>query len=95
MKKLGRIQGGAGQRVRGGTHSHYNRTFTDLDRRQRNTVGWECVQIAIDELLPPDLRRSSLTRGPAPVTGFLRRAVAFYAWVRCRLAPSWESPSSS
>src|SRR6476469_2587409 len=30
VKKLGRIQGGAGKRIFGG-HSHYNRTFTDRD----------------------------------------------------------------
>src|SRR5436190_6215944 len=29
VKKLGRIEGGAGKRVRGGTHSHYVRSFTD------------------------------------------------------------------
>jgi hypothetical protein len=29
VKKLGRIVGGAGKRVRGGTHSHYNASYTD------------------------------------------------------------------
>jgi transposase len=43
VKKLGRIQGGAGKRVRGGGQ-HYSASFTDRD----NTVGWEYVHIAID-----------------------------------------------
>src|SRR5438132_5653591 len=40
VKRLGRIQGGAGWRVRGGPQ-HYNPTFTDQEGRRRNTVGWE------------------------------------------------------
>ena len=48
VKRLGRIKGGAGWRVRGGPQ-HYNRTFTDRDGKRRNTVGWEYVHIAIDD----------------------------------------------
>jgi transposase InsO family protein len=78
VKKLGRIQGGAGKRVRGGTHSHYNPTFTDREGRRRNTVGWECVHIAIDdatrlayaEVLPDEKATTAVA--------FLRRALAFY-----------------
>jgi transposase InsO family protein len=78
VKKLGRIQGGAGKRVRGGTHSHYNPTFTDREGKRRNTVGWECVHIAIDdatrlayaEVLPDEKATTAVA--------FLRRALAFY-----------------
>jgi transposase len=48
VKKLGRIEGGAGWRVRGGVQ-HYNRTRTDRDGKARRTVGWEYVHIAIDD----------------------------------------------
>ena len=79
VKKLGRIEGGAGKRVRGGTHSHYNRSYTDAAGRRRNTVGWEYVHVAVDdfsrlayvEVLPDE-------KG-ATAVGFLRRALAFFA----------------
>src|SRR5438477_1960922 len=48
VKKLGRIVGGAGWRVRGGGQ-HYNRTYTDKDGRRRTTVGYEYVHIAVDD----------------------------------------------
>jgi transposase InsO family protein len=78
-KKLGRIQGGAGKRVRGGGLNHYQPTFTDQDGQRRTTVGWEYVHIAIDdhsrlayaEVLPDEKATTALA--------FLRRAVAFFA----------------
>jgi transposase InsO family protein len=78
VKKLGRIQGGAGWRVRGGPQ-HYNRHVTDRDGKRRGTVGWEFVHIAIDdysrlayaEVLPDEKATTAI--------GFLRRAVGFYA----------------
>jgi transposase InsO family protein len=48
VKKLGRIEGGAGWRVRD-RKQHYNRTFTDLEGKRRHTVGWEYVHVAIDD----------------------------------------------
>ena len=77
VKKLGRIVGGAGWRVRGGAQ-HDNRTFTDKHGHRRTTVGYEFVHIAVDdysrlayaEVLPDE-------KGTTAV-GFLRRAVAFY-----------------
>ena len=48
VKKLGRIQGGAGWRVRGGAQ-HYNPTYTDKNGKKRNTVGYEYVHIAVDD----------------------------------------------
>jgi transposase InsO family protein len=79
VKKLGRIQGGAGKRVRGSVWQHYNPTYTDKAGRRRNTVGWEYVHIAVDdhsrlayaEVLPDEKATTAI--------GFLRRAVAFYA----------------
>ena len=78
VKKLGRIEGGAGKRVHGGGKRHYRPTFTDLDGHRRHSVGWEFVHIAVDdhsrlayaEVLPDQKATSAI--------GFLRRAVAFY-----------------
>jgi transposase InsO family protein len=78
VKKLGRIQGGAGKRVRGGTHSHYNPTFTDRAGRRRNTVGWDAIHIAIDdatrlayaEVLPDEKATTAVA--------FLGRALRFF-----------------
>jgi transposase len=78
VKKLGRIQGGAGKRIRGGG-THYNPQATDAAGIRRNTVGWECVHIAVDdatrlayaEVLPDEKAMTAI--------GFLRRAIAFYA----------------
>jgi transposase InsO family protein len=79
VKRLGRIQGGAGKRVRDGLRKHYNPTRIDAEGRRRLTVGWEFVHIAIDdhsrlayaEVLPDEKTQTAI--------GFLRRASAFYA----------------
>jgi transposase InsO family protein len=79
VKRLGRIQGGAGKRVRGGRHKHWNPRITDAAGRRRLTVGWEFVHIAVDdhsrlayaEVLPDEKTQTAI--------GFLRRAQAFYA----------------
>ena len=79
VKKLGRIQGGAGKRVRGGGLNHYQPTFTDKDGHRRTTVGWEYVHIAIDdhsrlayaEVLPDEKAATAIA--------FLKRALAFFA----------------
>ena len=78
IKKLGRIQGGAGKRVRDGLRQYYNPTYTDRDGHLRKTVGWEYVNIAIDDYsrlayaeVLPDERATT-------ASGFLRRAVAYY-----------------
>jgi transposase InsO family protein len=75
VKKLGRIQGGAGHRVTG--KHHYNPTRGPRGAVKR-TVGWEAVHVCIDdatrlayvEVLPDE---KGLT-----AVAFLRRAVRFY-----------------
>jgi transposase len=77
VKKLGRIVGGAGWRVRGG-RQHRNPVSTDAAGKPRRTVGYEYVHIAVDdhsrlayaEVLPDEKATTA--------AGFLRRAVAFY-----------------
>jgi transposase InsO family protein len=79
VKKLGRIQGGAGKRVRGGLRQHYNPRKRDAAGVDRQTVGWEYVHIAIDdatrlayvEVLPDEKATTAV--------GFLRRATKHYA----------------
>ena len=48
VKKLGRIQRGAGKRVFGG-HSHYTGSSTDAAGTRRRKAGWDYVHIAIDD----------------------------------------------
>jgi transposase InsO family protein len=79
VKKLGRIQGGAGKRVTGPANERRNPQKRDAAGVDRNTVGWECVHIAIDdatrlayaEVLPDEKATTAVA--------FLRRALAFYA----------------
>jgi transposase InsO family protein len=78
VKRLGRIQGGAGRRVHGG-RKHYNRARIDAEGRRRLNVGWEFVHVAVDdhsrlayaEVLPDEKATTAI--------GFLRRALRFYA----------------
>jgi transposase InsO family protein len=79
IKKLGRIQGGAGKRWRDDAHQHPTPHVVDDAGKRRGTVGWEYVHIAVDdysrlayaEVLPDETAKTAI--------GFLRRAVAFYA----------------
>jgi hypothetical protein len=73
VKKLARIKGDASWRVRGGTQ-HYNATFTDRSGKRRNTVGYEYVQVAVDdyswvayaEVLPTKPLRAQSASSAAP-----------------------------
>jgi transposase InsO family protein len=78
VKKLGRIQSGAGWRVRGGPQ-HYNRRYTDRDGKRRNTVGYEFVHVAVDDYSRLAYAEVLADEKAATAIGFLRRAVAFYA----------------
>ena len=49
VKKLGRINGGAGHRVTGRPARHYTGERRDAAGVDRKTVGWECMHIAIDD----------------------------------------------
>jgi transposase InsO family protein len=79
VKKLGRIEGGAGKRVRGGTHSHYIRSYTDAAGRRRNTVGWEYVHVAVDDYSRLAYVEVLADEKGATAVGFLHRAIAFFA----------------
>ena len=78
VKKLGRIEGGAGWRVRGGPQ-HYNRRYTDRAGKRRNTVGYEFVHVAVDDYSRLAYAEVLADEKAVSAVGFLRRAVAFYA----------------
>lgn len=77
VKKLGRIQGGAGKRITGNTRNSRPRR-RDRYGVDRQVTGWECVHIAIDdasrlayaEVLPDEKATTAI--------GFLRRAIGFF-----------------
>jgi transposase InsO family protein len=78
VKKLGRIQGGAGKRVRGG-QTRYTSSYTDAAGRRRNTVGWEYVHVAVDDYSRLAYVEVLADEKGATAAGFLRRALAFFA----------------
>jgi transposase InsO family protein len=77
VKKLGRIHGGAGWRVRD-RRQHYNSRYTDRAGRVRNTVGYEYVHIAVDDYSRLAYAEVLDDEKATTAAGFLRRAVAFY-----------------
>ncbi len=79
IKKLGRIVGGAGKRVRDGKRQHYNPTFTDRDGQRRRTVGWDFVHVAIDDATRLAYAEVLADEKATTAAGFLRRALAFFA----------------
>jgi transposase InsO family protein len=78
VKKLGRIEGGAGKRVRGGGNRHSHRTYTDRDGHVRSTVGWEYVHVAVDDYSRLAYAEVLTDEKAATAIAFLRRAAAFY-----------------
>ena len=78
VKKLGRIQGGAGKRIWGGS-THYNHRRTDKEGRRRNTVGWDYVHIAIDDCTRLAYAEVLGDEKATTAIAFLGRATAFFA----------------
>ena len=76
VKKLGRIERGAGHRVTGRRRG--NPTRTDGSGIRRRQVGWECVHVAIDDCTRLAYAEVLADEKIPTVVGFLRRAVAFY-----------------
>jgi transposase InsO family protein len=78
VKKLGRIVGGAGKRIRGGAN-HYTGAFTDAAGRVRRKAGWDFVHVAIDDATRLAYAEVLADEKATTAAGFLRRALAFYA----------------
>ena len=78
VKKLGRIEGGAGKRWREQPKQQPRPRFTDAAGRRRNAIGWEYVHVAVDdatrlayvEVLGDERAKTAIT--------FLGRAVRFF-----------------
>jgi len=78
VKRLGRIQGGAGKRFTGGVKRNPDPRRLDAAGVERKTIGWEYVHVCVDdysrlayaEVLPDEKATTAI--------GFLRRAVAHY-----------------
>jgi len=77
VKKIGRIERGAGHRVTG--HRHYKPTRTDAEGRRRETTGWEYVHIAIDDCTRLAYAEVLSDERASTAIGFLKRARAFFA----------------
>jgi transposase len=78
VKKLGRIYGGAGKRVTGGIKRNPGTYRTDADGRERKTVGWDYVHIAIDDYSRFAYAEVLADEKASTAIGFLRRAIAHY-----------------
>src|ERR687898_722152 len=78
VKKLGRIQGGAGKRVFGGS-SHYTGSYTDAAGRVRRKAGWDYVHVAIDDCTRLAYAEVLGDEKASTAIAFLGRAIEFYA----------------
>jgi transposase InsO family protein len=78
VKKLGRIEGGAGKRIGGKGHSPCNPRRTDAAGKRRKTTGWEYVHIAVDDHSRLAYAEVLGDEKATTAIGFLSRAVAFY-----------------
>ena len=76
VKKLGRIERGAGHRATG--RKHYTPTRTDGEGVRRRTAGWEYVHIAIDDCTRLAYAEVLCDEKATTAIAFLRRAVAFF-----------------
>jgi transposase InsO family protein len=76
VKKLGRIQGGAGKRMTG--RPHYTPRLTDKAGTRRGTAGWDYVHIAIDDCTRLAYAEVLSDEKASTAIAFLARAVAFY-----------------
>jgi len=79
IKRLGRIERGAGSRFTGPAAHSLRPKHRDALGVRRQTTGWECVHIAVDDCTRLAYAEVLPDQGRRTVIGFLRRAVAFYA----------------
>jgi transposase InsO family protein/transposase len=77
VKKLGKIQGGAGKRITGHRRNP-QKTRVDRDGVKRKVTGWECVHIAIDDATRLAYAEVLQDEKATTAIAFLRRALAFF-----------------
>jgi transposase InsO family protein len=78
VKKLGRIQGGAGKRITG-TRRHHQPVIPDAAGRRRRTAGWDFVHVAIDDATRLAYAEVLDDEKASTAVAFLGRALEFYA----------------
>jgi transposase InsO family protein len=79
IKKLGRIHGGAGKRVGGRLPGASRPRRRDADGRDRGTIGWEFVHVAVDDYSRLAYAEVLADEKATTAIGFLQRAIAFFA----------------
>jgi transposase InsO family protein len=79
IKKLGRIERGAGARITGQANRGSRPRRTDALGVSRQIAGWEYVHIAIDDCTRLAYAEVLPNQRTSTVIGFLTRAIAFYA----------------
>jgi transposase InsO family protein len=79
VKKLGRIQGGAGKRWRDLPRHHSTPRKRDAGGVDRRTVGWEYVHVCIDDATRLAYVEVLCDEKASTAIGFLYRAVKHYA----------------
>jgi transposase InsO family protein len=77
VKRLGRIEGGAGKRVTG-IKRNPDKRRVGADGIERKVIGWEYVHIAVDDYSRLAYAEVLGDEKATTAIGFLRRAVAFY-----------------
>jgi Integrase core domain len=79
VKRLGRIEGGAGKRGFGSERRRrHNPTRTDLEGKRRDYVGCEYVHVCVDDYSRLAYAEVLADQRTTTAIGFLKRAVAFY-----------------
>ena len=78
VKKLGRIQGGAGKRVTGG-HTRGRQRFKDANGIPRGIAGWDAVHVAVDDATRLAYAEVLPDEKASTAVAFLRRTIEFYA----------------
>jgi transposase InsO family protein len=78
VKRLGRIQGGAGKRVTGGVKRNPDRRKLDAAGIERKTIGWEYVHVCVDDYSRLAYAEVLSDEKTLTAIGFLQRARAFY-----------------
>jgi transposase InsO family protein len=78
VKKLGRIERGAGKRWRDGRKKHYTPRRRDAAGVDRNTVGWEYVHVCVDDATRMAYVEVLADEQAKTAVAFLGRAVRFF-----------------
>ena len=79
IKKLGRIERGAGARITGMANRGSRPRRTDALGVSRQTAGWEYIHVAVDDCTRLAYAEVLADQKTTTVIAFLKRAIAFYA----------------